>query len=108
MPLNEKKFIDRYNSTTGAFTVPTDGDGFYYFSVYLQVEEGQLGHFDLEMNGQVLCTAHADQQETTGDEGQAACSATTDATAGRSLHNDCLSSLLVTVESFHYIIFSNR
>ena len=26
--------VYRYNSTTGTFTVPPGGDGFYYFSVY--------------------------------------------------------------------------
>ena len=26
--------VYRYDSTTGTFTVPSGGDGFYYFSVY--------------------------------------------------------------------------
>ena len=74
--------VYRYDSTTGTFTVPPGGRGFYYFSVYLQMEEAELGHFDLELNGQRLCTAHGDQQDTPGDEGQAACSATAFAIAG--------------------------
>ena len=74
--------VYRYDSTTGTFTVLPGGRGFYYFSVYLQMEEAKLGHFDLELNGQRLCTAHEDQQETPGDEGQAACSAAAFALAG--------------------------
>ena len=32
--------VYRYNSTTGTFTVPPGGDGFYYFSVYcLQIRQ---------------------------------------------------------------------
>ena len=40
-------FIYRYDSTTGSFTVPSGGDGFYYFSVYLLVHNGEYSRFDI-------------------------------------------------------------
>ena len=55
--------------------MPPGGDGFYYFSVYLYVQLGEYGRFDIQINGDVLCTAQGDQQEATGDGAQAACSA---------------------------------
>ena len=73
----------RYDSTTGTFTVPSDGDGLYYFSVYLVVIAGKWSYFDLQLNGEVLCTAFADNQETMYDEGQSACSTTVYVVEGR-------------------------
>ena len=32
-------FISSYNSTTGVFRVPPGGDGVYYFSVYVLVDQ---------------------------------------------------------------------
>ena len=66
-------FVYRYNSSTGTFTVPPGGDGFYYFSTYFQVAHLEYGVFDIEINGDVLCTAATDQQDVVGP-GQAACS----------------------------------
>ena len=78
----ELSSIDRYNSTTGTFTVPSDRDGYYYFSVYLLVDSGENAYFDIEINGDRLCTAYADQQQTSSDPGSAPCSAVTYATQG--------------------------
>ena len=38
---------------------------------------GEAGRFDLELNGEVVCSIELDQQDTAADEGQASCSATT-------------------------------
>ena len=57
--------------------MPSGREGFYYFSVYLSVESGEAGRFDLELNGEVVCSIELDQQNSAGDEGQASCSATT-------------------------------
>ena len=72
----------RYVSSTGTFTVPSGGDGFYYFSLYLLLEIAEWGRFNIEINGEVLCLAQTDQQSTLTGEGQAACSAATYATEG--------------------------
>ena len=74
--------VYRYDITTGIFTVPPGGDGFYYFSVFLVVNVDEYGTFDLDLNGETLCTAYADTTDTPDDEGTAACSATTYAVAG--------------------------
>ena len=66
--------IDRYNQTTGTFTVPPGGDGFYYLSTYLVVNAGKFGRFDIMfVNNTLLCTAYTEQMGT-NDRGQAACS----------------------------------
>ena len=74
--------IDRYSSTTGTFTVPSGGDGYYYFSVYFLVSTAEFAHFKIQINGQVLCTARGDEAEAITEKAQAACSAATYATEG--------------------------
>ena len=66
----------RYKSATGTFTVPPGGDGIYYYSVYLLVQDDEYSSFDIELNGDFLCTAYNDQQDTVFEEGPATCSAT--------------------------------
>ena len=73
--------VYRYDSTTGTFTVPSGGDGYYYFSVYFRVVYSEYAGFDIRINGEILCTAYTEQQEV-GDPGQAACSAAAYATEG--------------------------
>ena len=79
-------FICSYNDTTGTFTVPSGGDGFHYFSAYLLFKNGEYGRFDIRINGEVLCTVEADQQETLTDDGQAACGAATYVMEGKSMN----------------------
>ena len=81
MKYKQVNVICRYDSTTGTFTVPPGGDGFYYFSAYFVVWYFEYAYIDIQINGQTLCTAYADQQEPT-DDGQATCSATTYTTEG--------------------------
>ena len=64
----------RYNSFTGAFTVPTGGDGLYYFSTYLLVNYGEAARFNIRVNGANLCTAFGDANNNGGDVQQATCS----------------------------------
>ena len=75
-------FNDRSDSSTGTFTVPAGGDGFYYFSMYFYVVPDEFGRFEIQLNGEVLCTAEADRQDTPSDGGQAACSAASQAMEG--------------------------
>ena len=60
----------RYDSTTGTFTVPPGGDGYYYFSVYLRVNGDEAGTFDVEINGELLCTAYSDLTESSSTDDQ--------------------------------------
>ena len=75
-------FHNRYNSTTGIFTVPPGREGFYYLSVYLIISSAEFGYFDIVINGDLLCTAFGDQGDTPLDVGSAACNAATYATEG--------------------------
>ena len=54
--------------------MPPGGDGYYYFSTYLLGDDAEIGYFNMEINGNILCTVRVDQQETSGDTAQAACS----------------------------------
>ncbi len=49
-----------YDPSTGAFTVPPGGDGLYYFSIYLSVDDGEHGWFNIRVNGGILWTAEGD------------------------------------------------
>ena len=43
-------FLERYDSTTGIFTVPSGGAGLYYFSTYLGVSVSEYALFDMVVN----------------------------------------------------------
>ena len=62
--------------------MPPGGDGFYYLSVFLVVFGGKFGHFEIQLNGEILCTAYAEQTQTSASEGQAECSSITYAVEG--------------------------
>ena len=62
--------------------MPPGEDGFYYFSAYFAVINDKFAYIDIQINGEILCTAYTDQEETPGDDGQAACSAATYANEG--------------------------
>ena len=76
--------VHRYNSSTGTFTVPSGGDGLYYFSVYLVTPGGEVAYFEIQINGQALCSAMADLNgSTVGDEAETACHGAADIVEGR-------------------------
>ena len=77
--------VIRYDSTTGTFTVPPGGDGFYYFSAYLVVEDRESGVFDIELNDETICTAFAQQIDTLNNEENTSCNAAVYVTEGASL-----------------------
>ena len=62
--------------------MPPGGDGFYYFSVFLLGDDVEYGIFDIEINGEILCTVLMDQEDTSFDFPQSACSAVIDAAGG--------------------------
>ena len=49
--------------------MPSGGDGYYYFSTYLLVDNDEYGAFDIRVNGETLCTAVTEQQDTPNDPG---------------------------------------
>ena len=57
--------VYRFDSTTGTFTVPPGGDGLYYFSVYLTVIQYDYGRFNIQVNGETVCTAFGDANSRT-------------------------------------------
>ncbi len=68
----------RYDTSSGIFTVPQGGEGLYYFSTYLLLENGESGCFDIRVNGVVLCSTCGDEDANTGDDNsQATCSGIT-------------------------------
>ena len=77
--------VYRYNNTTGTFTVPPGGDGFYYFSTYLLGDYDEIGQFDIQINGAILCTVRAEQEDTLGDHPQSGCIAAIYAAEGKPL-----------------------
>ena len=63
--------------------MPPGGEGYYYFSVYLLGENAKVGRFNIEINGNRLCTARLDEEQTIDDYPQSACSAATYAVEGK-------------------------
>ena len=75
--------ICRYNSTTGMFTVPSGGDGYYYFSLNLRVKSGIGSDFDIRIGNDVLCSTFTDLSDSTdADSVMASCSGTASVSAG--------------------------
>ena len=83
--------VYRYGSTTGIFTVPPGGDGFYFFSVYLLVQADEYGIFDIRFNGDIICEAYSEQDDTTtDDEATTSCSAVASVAEGKEFINDMM------------------
>ena len=74
--------MSRYSISTGTFTVPPGGDGFYYLTTYLLVEAAELGRFDIHFNGEMICNAHAQTYDTL-NEITSSCSAIVYGTEGK-------------------------
>ena len=105
--------IYRYNSTTGTFTVPTGGDGYYYFSVYFTLKGRHNGVFQLNINEQNICTVIVYTLQT-DDFGQSSCGGVIYAEEGKVLQHPLskLSNLIKSGQNRTYVegknwIFSN-
>ena len=77
-------FHSRYNEKTGMFTVPSGGDGLYFFSAHLVVNDKKWGHFTLRKNtDEILCGFLEDNRNSVNEDGTGSCSTTTLLTAGK-------------------------
>ena len=70
--------------------MPPGGDGYYYFFVYLVVVASEYGIFDMELNEEVICTALADQQDATYNDGPTSCGAIAYVVEGKRLNSAVL------------------
>ena len=79
--------VYRYDNTTGTFTVPPGGNGYYYFSVYLTTYSSKFVYFDVEISGERLCTAFTDLNVmSSGDRVEISCSGISEVMEGKWLH----------------------
>ena len=82
--------------------MPPGGEGFYYFSTYLLVQDAEYGRFAIQFNGVSICYAHAQQTGTTTDEINTSCSAVLYGTEGKKFNFlspfQCFDNFLVTLE----------
>ena len=66
------------------FTVPSGGDGVYYFSTFLGLDQGEAGIFSMNLNGEVICSLSGDHNTSGGgDSIGASCSAIAEVVAGK-------------------------
>ena len=64
--------------------MPSGGDGYYYFFDYLTSDGAEFSYFEIEINGEPICTATSDIRElSTNSEEATSCSVVTYAMAGR-------------------------
>ena len=77
-------YIFRYDSTTGQFTVPRGGAGLYLFYTNFFGEEQEYAYFRIRANGQGVCAAFADINNSATDNGTPSCAGVTTLTEGTS------------------------
>ena len=78
----DKASCFRYDSSTGTFTVPPGGDGYYYFSVYCTVLPFEYAVLSIRINAETICEAFG-EADTLSDSVHASCSAPSYANEGR-------------------------
>ena len=61
--------------------MPSGGDGYYYIFAYFRVVHYENAGFDIQINGETLCSAWTDNEDAF-DHSQAVCGAATYATEG--------------------------
>ena len=72
--------FNRYDSTTGVFTVPPGADGVYYFSSFLLTEWEEQVFFHMELNGRDICNIEVQNNEY--NSGTSSCNAVVKVNAG--------------------------
>ena len=80
-----------YDNNTGVFTVPPGGDGVYYFSTYVRVDDGEYGRFDMTLNDDIICTTEPDHTNNGNlDYAPGSCSAVVDVIEGNTFFKHIL------------------
>ena len=63
--------------------MPSGGDGVYYFSVFVRVQESEAAGFDIRVNDDVMCTTWPDHSDNGDfDLPTGSCSAVVDLVGG--------------------------
>ena len=63
--------------------MPSGGDGYYYFSVFMRADGDETASFDVELNGEIICTVNSDLTESIStDSEMMSCSAVAYAVEG--------------------------
>ena len=63
--------------------MPPGGDGFYYFSLYLRAVGTEFSAFNIELNGDLICSVYTDLTASpSSDEEMTSCSGVTYAVEG--------------------------
>ena len=97
--------------------MPTGGDGFYYFSVYLTADAPEVCYFDIAINGLRICTAYSNLLSSPGTDSEAtSCSGATYAVQGtfctacgisRTLEGNVFS-LFVRLQGKYHLVSGSR
>ena len=77
--------------------MPSGGDGYYYFSAFLILLYSENGLFDIEINGDLICTVFEDQDQSSNDFGSASCSGMAYAAEGKVFFKELVNFLLISV-----------
>ena len=63
--------------------MPSGGDGMYYFSTYLYIQQGEYAYFNMHLNDDVICSTWPDHSDNGDlDYTQGSCSAVVDVVEG--------------------------
>ena len=73
---------NRYDNTTGQFTVPAGGAGLYFLYTNLYSDDENLADFVIRVNGAAVCEGSSDMNQSPGDNGTPSCGAVAVLTEG--------------------------
>ena len=81
--------------------MPPGGDGVYYFSTYVLVDDGEIALLDMTLNDDIFCSTYPDHSHNgDGDFVPGSCSAIMDVVTGK----QCLISVLEQLEHLKTIV----
>ena len=93
----DQENICSYDISNGVFTVPPGGNGVYYFSIYIYVDDGEWAGFEMRLNDDDICTTWPDHYNN-GDRDRApgSCSAVVEVVAGNMYLNCIMEIIFIT------------
>ena len=63
--------------------MPPGGDGVYYFSMYLLIQDGEWSRYDIRLNDDVICSIFPDHSANGEDVAPVSCTAVVNVVAGK-------------------------